>query len=107
MFSDRVCIATKGAVNKMYSAEDLVACCTYCGGCVGGFPLMATQYLADYGLPTGGLYGDKTTCKPYTIQPCEHGIPGDRPPCTDDEPAPKCEKRCIPGLILIMKLKMF
>ena len=101
MFSDRVCIATQGSVNKMYSAEDLTACCTHCGnGCNGGFPLAAMDYLATHGLPTGGLYGDKATCKPYTMKPCEHHVPGDRPPCTGDGPTPKCEKQCIPGLKL-------
>ena len=99
MFSDRVCIATNGSVNKMYSAEDLTACCTHCGnGCNGGFPLAAMDYLATHGLPTGGLYGDTTTCKPYTMKPCEHHVPGDRPPCTGDGPTPKCTKQCIPGL---------
>ena len=111
VFSDRVCIATQGAVNKMYSAEDLTACCTDatlcsgCYGCDGGSPLQAMNYLWRHGLPTGGLYGDKSTCKPYTMKPCEHHVPGDRPPCTGDGPTPKCEKKCIPGLISIMRLK--
>ena len=98
MFSDRVCIASSGAVNKMYSAEDMTACCTHCGdGCNGGYPLAAMDFLSTHGLPTGGLYGDTTTCKPYTLKPCEHHVPGDRPPCTGDGPTPKCEKKCIPG----------
>jgi len=97
MFSDRVCIASSGAVNKMYSAEDMTACCTHCGdGCNGGYPLAAMDFLSTHGLPTGGLYGDTTTCKPYTLKPCEHHVPGDRPPCTGDGPTPKCEKKCIP-----------
>ena len=85
----------------MYSAEDLTACCSHCGnGCNGGFPLAAMDYLATHGLPTGGLYGDTTTCKPYTMKPCEHHVPGDRPPCTGDGPTPKCQKQCIPGRII-------
>ena len=80
----------------MYSAEDLTACCTHCGnGCNGGFPLAAMDYIASHGLVTGGLYGDTTTCKPYTLKPCEHHTTGDRPPCTGDGPTPACKKECI------------
>ena len=48
----------------MYSAEELTACCETCGdGCNGGIPLAAMDFLADKGIPTGGLYADTTTCK--------------------------------------------
>jgi len=81
----------------MYSAEDLTACCKHCGdGCNGGYPLAAMDYMATHGIPTGGLYGDKTSCKPYTLAPCEHHTTGDRPPCTGDGPTPSCVKECIP-----------
>merc|ERR1711887_139706 len=53
------------------------------------------EYWALEGVVTGGLYGDKTTCQPYTMEPCEHHTAGDRPPCTGDGPTPKCSKQCI------------
>ena len=57
-----------------------MACCTNCEyGCDGGTPLLAIQYIANSGLVTGGLDGDKTSCQPYTPKPCEHHVPGDRP----------------------------
>ena len=45
MFSDRVCIATKGKINTMYSAEDLTSCCQgVTNGCIGGFPIGAMVF---------------------------------------------------------------
>ena len=74
-----------------------MACCSNCGyGCDGGSPILAMQYIANHGLVTGGLYADKATCLPYTLKPCEHHVPGDRPPCTGDGPTPACKKECIP-----------
>ena len=45
---------------------------------------------------TGGMYGDKNTCKPYVFPPCEHHqIPG---PCDIEyRPTPKCENKCQDG----------
>ncbi|RWR99274.1 putative cathepsin B-like cysteine protease form 1, partial [Dinothrombium tinctorium] len=48
------------------------------------------------GLVTGSLYGTHDGCQPYSIPPCEHHVPGPRPPCKDD-PTPDCKKKCIPG----------
>ena len=74
-----------------------MACCSNCGyGCDGGSPILAIQYIANHGLVPGGLYADKATCLPYTLKPCEHHVPGDRPPCTGDGPTPTCKKECIP-----------
>ena len=78
-----MCIATDGKINTMYSAEDLTACCSHCGnGCNGGFPLAAMDYIASHGLVTGGLYGDTTTCKLYTLKPFEHHVTGESPVVT-------------------------
>jgi len=94
--SDRICIASQGKVNVMYAAEDILSCCMSCGdGCDGGFPLAAMDYYASQGVVTGGLYGESDTCQPYTLKPCEHHVPGNRPPCTEGGSTPKCEHKCI------------
>jgi len=95
VISDRICVASKGATNIMYSAEDILSCCHQCGnGCNGGFPLAAMDFYATEGVVTGGLYGDTKTCRPYTLKPCEHHVPGDRPPCTEGGKTPKCQHKC-------------
>ncbi|XP_027202599.2 cathepsin B-like [Dermatophagoides pteronyssinus] len=98
--SDRFCIATNGSVNIMISAEDLLSCCGYCGsGCNGGWSLPAWSYWVEEGLVSGGLYGTKDTCRPYTIPPCEHGTSGALPQCSSKDKAktPNCDKQCITG----------
>jgi len=94
--SDRICIASEGKVDVMYAAEDILSCCQECGdGCDGGFPLAAMDYYSTQGVVTGGLYGDSDTCQPYTLKPCEHHVPGNRPPCTEGGSTPKCQHKCI------------
>lgn len=95
--SDRICIASNGAITVDISSEDLLSCCHLCGsGCNGGFPASAWSYWVWWGLVSGGLYNDTTTCQPYEIPPCEHHIPGDRPSCTGEEgDTPKCTQKCL------------
>ena len=49
------------------------------------------------GIPTGGMYGDTKTCKPYVFPPCEHHqIPGPHGPCDIEyRPTPECVDKCI------------
>ena len=55
--SDRICVASKGVLQPRISSENMVSCCTECGyGCNGGYPIDAWRYLAETGVPTGGLY---------------------------------------------------
>jgi len=92
--SDRYCIATKTVIR--ISAEDLNTCCDSCGfGCDGGYPSSAWEYWVDEGLVTGGLYGDETTCQPYTLAPCDHHTTGKYGPCGDTVPTPPCTGKCI------------
>jgi cathepsin B len=98
--TDRWCIA-KGE-NPRISAQELVACCSGftclgCMGCNGGQPNQAWSYWKNHGLVTGGLYGDNSTCAPYTIPPCEHHVNGTRPPCSEGGSTPKCTKKCTNG----------
>ncbi|XP_054155198.1 cathepsin B-like [Oppia nitens] len=97
--SDRICVASNGKQQVEISAEDLVSCCSSCGfGCNGGYPESAWSYYQHTGLVSGGLYGSKKGCRPYTIAACEHHTTGHLPPCGKSiEPTPKCQKQCIAG----------
>ncbi|XP_042560313.1 cathepsin B-like isoform X2 [Clupea harengus] len=95
--SDRICIHSDGKISVEISAEDLLTCCEGCGmGCFGGFPSAAWQFWTTEGLVTGGLYGSKDGCRPYSIAPCEHHVNGTRPPCSGEQDTPKCENQCLP-----------
>jgi len=48
----------------------------------------------ETGVPTGGLYGDNTTCQPYFFKPCDHHVVGKYGPCTGSFPTPECEHQC-------------
>lgn len=74
-FSDRLCIASKGAVNVVLSPEDLVSCDKNNYGCDGGYLNYAWTYLTTYGAVTD-------ECFPYTA---------------GDGTAPKCATKCTDG----------
>ncbi|XP_070534323.1 cathepsin B-like [Ptychodera flava] len=97
--SDRYCIASNGQVNVHVSAEDLLCCCGFqCGdGCNGGFPSGAWEYWVNTGLVSGGQYGTKQGCSPYTLPHCDHHVSGKYQPCGDIVPTPKCVKSCEEG----------
>uniref|UniRef100_A0A224XGA5 Putative metalloprotease n=1 Tax=Megacormus gertschi TaxID=1843536 RepID=A0A224XGA5_9SCOR len=93
--SDRICIASNGKINVEISAEDLLSCCTSCGGgCDGGFPSAAWEYWVDSGIVTGGLYNSHKGCQPYRIASCEHHVNGSLPPCNATLPTPHCVHLC-------------
>jgi cathepsin B len=93
--SDRICIASKGQLQTRVSTEHLLSCCSSCGyGCNGGYPGAAWDYFQNKGLPTGGLYGDNSTCQPYSFPPCDHHVSGKYGPCKGDGPTPKCLNTC-------------
>jgi cathepsin B len=93
--SDRYCI-NFGEVVRI-SPQELMTCCGSCGyGCDGGYPIMAWRYWVQKGLVTGGLYGDTTTCLPYTLEPCDHHVNGSLPLCAADvDSTPSCSQECI------------
>ena len=96
--SDRICIASGQTDQRRVSAQNLLACCSSCGfGCDGGYPAYAWRYWKSTGIPTGGLYGDKTTCQPYFLPPCDHHIDGSYGTCPDTVSTPKCVKNCDDG----------
>uniref|UniRef100_A0A5S6QIV8 Pept_C1 domain-containing protein n=1 Tax=Trichuris muris TaxID=70415 RepID=A0A5S6QIV8_TRIMR len=90
VMSDRICIASNGSEQVFLSDEDVLSCCAHCGhGCDGGYPEEAFNYWRKAGVPTGGPYGSKQGCKPYSIAPCEGQ-------CTDEARTPSCKTHCIP-----------
>eukprot|EP00755_Sulcionema_specki_P034121 Sspe_Gene.20904::Locus_7726_Transcript_1_1_Confidence_1.000_Length_873::g.20904::m.20904/K01363/CTSB; cathepsin B len=79
-FEDRQCVATGEDVEM--SVEDTASCCSgfECGlsmGCNGGQPSAALSWMARTGVVTGGDYGDKGSCRPYTLAPCALPRPRD------------------------------
>ncbi|XP_057971989.1 cathepsin B-like protease 3 isoform X2 [Malania oleifera] len=81
--SDRFCIHL--AINVTLSVNDVLACCGFMcgGGCDGGYPIYAWQYLVDQGVVT-------EKCYPYFDDiGCSH------PGCEPVYPTPRCERKCI------------
>ena len=96
--SDRICIASGQTDQRRVSAQNLLSCCSSCGfGCDGGYPANAWKYWKEIGIPTGGLYGDKTTCQPYFLPSCNHHIDGSYQDCPDIVDTPLCVNNCNDG----------
>ncbi|CAJ0594484.1 unnamed protein product [Cylicocyclus nassatus] len=100
VMTDRLCIQSNGTKQVFLSDADLMACCTTCGnpdgtggGCYGGYIAKGFNYLKESGVPSGGLYHDRSCCKPYPLYPC-----GSEKfffePCPDKFLTPKCRSRC-------------
>ncbi|KAL5013652.1 hypothetical protein ScPMuIL_007922 [Solemya velum] len=93
--SDRICISSKQQKQVHISAENLNSCCDSCGnGCGGGFPSAAWDYFVQIGLVTGGQYGTKQGCQPYSLKHCDHHTTGKYQPCQGDAPTPPCKSTC-------------
>ncbi|MFM7857474.1 MAG: C1 family peptidase, partial [Flammeovirgaceae bacterium] len=45
----------------------------------------------------GGLYGDKATCQPYSLPPCDHHVNGTYGPCETKFETPECSNSCQSG----------
>ena len=71
--SDRLCIFSKGEKQKPLSVTYVLSCCYYCLiGCEGLYPTFVFDFWVETGIPTGGEYGDNTTCLPYFEPPGEY-----------------------------------
>ncbi|XGW24209.1 hypothetical protein V3C99_005975, partial [Haemonchus contortus] len=70
--SDRICVQTKGRVQKLISGADILACCgSECGkGCEGGYHHKAWEFAKKFGVCTGGRFHERGVCKPYPLHPC-------------------------------------
>lgn len=56
VFTDRLCIASKGQFNGQLSAAELMSCDPYDGGCDGGDLTTAFTFFETHGIVTGGDY---------------------------------------------------
>lgn len=96
--SDRICIHSKGKIKVHLSAKNLLSCCKDCGfGCDGGFLVTAWSFWTTDGVVTGGQYGSKQGCQPYTIPKCGHFGHSVSPPCGSNSKTPTCEHSCRSG----------
>ena len=89
VMSDRLCIHSSGKIQTRVSAAYLISCCTSCGnGCLGGIPSSCFSYWINSGIPSGGNYGDTTTCYPYFFpsQCSSQHIPSCPNSCQDGYP---------------------
>lgn len=105
--SDRLCIATKGAVAVPLSAEETCFCAER-AGCDGGELDTAWSYIGSKGLVTGGQYkgtgpfGGLGLCSAFSLPHCHHhGPQGDDPypaegttSCPSVESSPRCPAAC-------------
>jgi len=96
--TDRICIASGQTDQRRISAQNLLTCCSTCGlGCDGGYGANAWKYWKDTGITTGGSYGDKKTCQPYFLPPCDHHIQGSHGECPATVETPSCVTNCNAG----------
>mmetsp|Transcript_15061 Transcript_15061/g.31464 ORF Transcript_15061/g.31464 Transcript_15061/m.31464 type:complete len:480 (-) Transcript_15061:212-1651(-) len=98
--TDRICIKSNGTVKHEISAQDPVSCCGLaCGmGCNGGQPAGAWNYFKTFGIVSGGEYGDKSTCLPYSMPECaHHTVDPAKKNCSGELPTPKCTRTCSDG----------
>jgi cathepsin B len=96
--SDRLCIHSNQKDQRRVSPQNLLTCCASCGfGCQGGYPISSWQYWKNKGLVTGGLYGDKKTCQPYFLPPCDHHVHGSHGDCPETVDTPSCLTSCVEG----------
>lgn len=94
----RLCIQSKGAVQRQLSEQHLVSCALGGHGCSGGQPLAAWRYFQSDGIVTGGAYGDSSDCYPYALPPCNHHTSDPKyPDCPADEGTPSCNEACVDG----------
>lgn len=92
--TDRLCILTGGRIQTKLSATELITCCDSCGlGCLGGYPSLAFKYWKNNGIPSGGSFGDKQTCKPYFLPPGKDNITE----YVEKQETPECENKCQEG----------
>ncbi|OUC48966.1 papain family cysteine protease [Trichinella nativa] len=86
VMTDRHCIASKGQETPYISDEQILSCASSSYGCSGGMIPSPFQYWKKKGIATGGPYGDKSCCQPYSIAPCSK--------CPYTASTPSCKYDC-------------
>jgi cathepsin B len=98
--NDRACIASDGAITKLYSVADTTACCNFLScqsmGCNGGQVGSPWKWFENKGVVSGGDFGDGTLCYDYTMEKCAHHVTDPSLKSCDDvtQVAPKCKSEC-------------
>jgi len=87
VMSDRLCIASNGRIQERLAASEILSCGQLVsefsfGSCEGGMPDDAYEFAKEFGVASGGKYGDETACAAYPFPPCHH-------PC-HVQPTPQC-----------------
>ena len=59
--------------------------------------MLCREYWVRDGLVTGGQYGTKEGCLPYSLPHCDHHEPGPYGNCSGDSHTPMCTDKCIAG----------
>ncbi|XP_078665399.1 dipeptidyl peptidase 1-like [Branchiostoma floridae x Branchiostoma belcheri] len=64
----RIQIMTNNTLKVTMSPQDIVSCCEYSQGCLGGFPYLTAKYAQDFGMVEercNPYHGHATPCMPY------------------------------------------
>jgi cathepsin B len=103
--SDRLCVATKGAMTIPLSSQEL-CCCASMNGCDGGDLNTPWNFIKNRGLVSGagqgnGTYDADGFCSKYSLPHCHHHGPQGNDPYPDEnapgcpsESSPKCPSAC-------------
>lgn len=70
VFSDRLCIRSKGRYNYELSSRFITACDKRNFGCKGGYLATAWKFLERNGTVSGGEFHSDEGCQPYPFHPC-------------------------------------
>jgi len=98
--NDRACIASDGAITKLYSVSDTTACCGFIQcqsmGCNGGQVGTPWKWFENKGVVSGGDFGTGELCYDYTMEQCAHHVTSATLKSCDDvkQVAPTCGKSC-------------
>ena len=75
-------------MTTLYSVSDTTGCCNgakcYSFGCNGGQVGTPWSWFSNYGVVSGGDYGEGELCYDYTMEQCAHHVTSETLPGCDD-----------------------